>query len=189
MQKSRGEQKVAVVRSGDGQREADENTETHVTKPSLGGRMGRRPFAMGTIGAAVAAVVLALAGMTASASAAALSEGDEQCLACHGAPGLEKQLASGETLSLHIPGDAFAQSVHGVIGCTGCHTDINLASHPPAENPISTKRDFSIAMVQVCRTCHSDAVRAVGQERPRGPRPRRQPGSLRFAPAAIRLTP
>ena len=118
--------------------------------------MGRSPFAFGAIGAAVAAVVLALAGMTVSASAAALSAGDKQCLACHGSPGMEKQLAGGETLSLHIEGDGFAQSVHSVIGCTGCHADIDLASHPPAENPIATKREFSIAMVQICRTCHND---------------------------------
>ena len=108
------------------------------------------------IGAAAAAVVLALAGMTGSASAAAPSADDEQCLACHGSPGMEKQLAGGETLSLYIQGDRFAQSVHSVIGCTGCHADIDLASHPPAESPIGTKRAFSIAMVQICRTCHND---------------------------------
>jgi hypothetical protein len=117
--------------------------------------MARGPFARGTIGAAVAAVVLALAGMTASASAAALSAGDQQCLGCHGMQGLEKPLADGGSLSLHIPGDSFAQSVHSAIGCTGCHADVNLASHPPATNPISSKRNFSLAMVQVCRTCHS----------------------------------
>ncbi len=154
---------MAAVRSGGGPREADENTETHVTKPSLGGRMGLRPFAIRTIGAAVAAVVLALAGMIASASAAAPSEGDAKCLGCHGAPGLEKQLANGESLSLQIPGDAFAQSVHSVIGCTGCHTDIDPSSHPPAENSIGTKREFSIATVQVCRTCHSDEFEQWGK--------------------------
>jgi len=157
------EQRVAVVRSEGGPREADENTETPVTKPSLGGRMGLRPFAMRTIGAAAAAVVLALGGMTASAFAAAPSEGDAQCLGCHGAAGLEKQLASGETLSLQIPGDAFAQSVHSVIGCTGCHTDIDPSKHPPAENPISGKRAFSIATVQVCKNCHSDEFEQWGK--------------------------
>ena len=125
--------------------------------------MGRGPFAKGTIGAAVAAVVLALAGMTGSVSAAALSAGDQQCLGCHGMPGLEKPLADGQSLSLHIPGDSFAQSVHSAIGCTGCHADVNLASHPPAANPISSKRNFSLAMVQVCRTCHSGQFDQWGQ--------------------------
>jgi len=118
--------------------------------------MGRSPFAIGAIGAAAAAVVLALAGMTMSAFAAAPSAGDTQCLACHGSPGMEKQLAGGETLSLHIESDGFAQSVHSVIGCTGCHANIDPASHPPAESPITTKREFSVAMVQICRTCHND---------------------------------
>jgi hypothetical protein len=81
--------------------------------------------------------------------------GDHQCLACHAMDGLEKPLANGGTLSLHISGDAFAQSVHADIGCAGCHTDINLARHPPAANPIASQRVFSVAMVEVCRTCHS----------------------------------
>ena len=70
--------------------------------------------------------------------------------------GLEKPLGTGETLSLHIAGDTFAKSVHAALGCTGCHTDISLASHPPASNAIASKRAFSISMVQVCRTCHAD---------------------------------
>ncbi len=117
--------------------------------------MGRGPFAVGTFGAVVAAVVLVLAWMTAPASAAAPSPGDSQCLACHGMPGLEKPLPSGGTLSLHIAGDIFAQSVHSAIGCTGCHADINLASHPATVAPIASKGEFSLAMVQVCRTCHT----------------------------------
>ena len=117
--------------------------------------MGRGPFAMGTIGTAVAAVVLTLASLSTPASAGALSAGDSQCLTCHGMPGLEKPLADGGTLPLHIEGDHFAQSVHSTIGCTGCHADVNLASHPPAANTISNRRDFSTAMVQVCRNCHT----------------------------------
>ncbi len=115
--------------------------------------MGRGPFAMGTIGAAVAAVALALAAMTAPAKAA--GPADAQCVACHGMPGLEKPLADGQKLSLHIDGDTFAKSVHSGFGCTACHSDVNLSSHPPAPSPISSRRNFSLAMVQVCRTCHA----------------------------------
>ncbi len=123
--------------------------------------MGRR-FAMGAIGAA-AATVLAFAGMTAPASAAGPPTADQQCLACHGMPGLEKPLTGGGTLSLHIPGDTFAQSVHSLIGCTGCHADVNLASHPAAVEPIASKRNFSLAMVQICRTCHTVEFEQWGQ--------------------------
>jgi hypothetical protein len=134
-----------------------------VTKPGSGGRIGRRPFATGTIGAAVAAGVLALAGLAAPASAAALAAGDTQCLACHGMAGLEKPLDNGEKLSLQVPGDGFAQSVHNAIGCAGCHADIKPGSHPPAQNSITGRRNFSSAMVQVCRTCHSNEFAQWGQ--------------------------
>src|SRR5271166_4296484 len=81
--------------------------------------MKRGPVAMDYFWAA-AAIVLAVAGMSASATAAEPSKADQQCLACHGMPGLEKPLANGETLPLHVAGDSFAQSVHAGLGCTGC---------------------------------------------------------------------
>ncbi len=120
---------------------------------SLTDRVERRTFPMG---AAVAIMLLAVAGTIIPASAGALSDSDKQCLGCHETAGMEKPLASGETLSLHIPGDTFARSVHSVIGCTGCHSDIDLTSHPPAKSPIGSKRSFSIVLAQVCSGCHSD---------------------------------
>jgi hypothetical protein len=143
---------------------SDATTETPVTKRGLGGRGGLGALAMGAIRALAAAFVLAIGGLTAPPAAAAgvqpvaapLPAGDQQCLACHGMPGLEKPLSSGEKLSLHIDGDHFAPSVHSALGCAGCHSDVNLASHPPADNSIASKRAFSIAMVQICRTCHED---------------------------------
>ena len=166
-------------------KESDETTETPVTKPSLRGASARGAFATGGLRAAAVAVVLSIAGMTGSALAAdpaaapppaALSAADQTCLGCHGMAGVEKPLSSGETLSLHIAGDSFAQSVHAALGCTGCHTDINLASHPPASNSIASKRAFSIAMVQVCRTCHADKFEQVGEKRACRAGQRRQPG-------------
>jgi hypothetical protein len=106
------------------------------------------------------AVQLVLASFVFVATASA---SDQQCLACHSMAGLDKPLASGGTLSLHISGDNFAQSVHASIGCSGCHTDINLAQHPPAVNPIASQRVFSVAMVQVCRTCHNDKFEQWGK--------------------------
>ena len=95
--------------------------------------------------------------------AAAASASDQQCLACHSMSGLEKPLANGGTLSLHISGEGFGQSVHASIGCSGCHTDINIAQHPPAANPIASQRVFSVAMVQVCRACHADKFEQWGK--------------------------
>ncbi len=90
------------------------------------------------------------------AADAAPSATSEQCLGCHGAEGMEKKLADGATLQLHVPGDAFARSVHNSIGCTGCHADVDLAAHPPAEKTIESRRSFSLAMTQLCRGCHAD---------------------------------
>ena len=149
-----------------------------MTKPSLRGRMARGAYAIGGLRAAAAAVMLSVAGMAAPAlgdppapaapasaapPAAALPAGDQLCLGCHGMAGLEKPLSSGETLSLHIAGDGFAHSVHAALGCTGCHTDINLSSHPPASNSIASKRAFSIQMVQICKTCHADKFEQWGK--------------------------
>jgi hypothetical protein len=105
---------------------------------------------------AAVVIVLGLAGMTAPALADALSSEDRQCLNCHAAPGLEMPVGGGATLSLHVAEDRFAPSVHSVLGCTGCHEDIKLPGHPATGKPIAGKREFSIAMVQVCRTCHDD---------------------------------
>ena len=118
-----------------------------------GGKVRRGLLSMGTLNPAIAIVLLAVAGMTAPAFAGA---DDGKCLACHGSAGMEKHLANGETLSLHISGDTFAKSVHSMLGCAGCHSDIDLASHPAANNAITSKRSFSIARAQVCGGCHSD---------------------------------
>lgn len=146
-----------------------------MTKPSLGRPTGGRAIALGAIRAAAVAVALLVAGVAAPAfaappaatpaatpSASTLPADDQLCLGCHGMAGLEKPLSSGETLSLHVAGDTFAQSVHSALGCKGCHTDINLASHPPASNSIASKRAFSIAMVQVCANCHADKLKQWG---------------------------
>ena len=107
-----------------------------------------------SIRATVIAVLLAVVGMAAPASAAPPSAADQQCMMCHGAPGMTKTLGDGQILPLQVAADHYAQSVHAAFGCAGCHADVNLASHPPAVNPIASKRAFSMAMVQVCRTCH-----------------------------------
>lgn len=84
------------------------------------------------------------------------STADQQCLACHGIAGMQKKLADGETLALHVPTALFEKSVHRSIGCRGCHSDINLATHPPAHKVIASKRSFALTMTRICRRCHAD---------------------------------
>jgi hypothetical protein len=69
---------------------------------------------------------------------------------------MEKKLEDGGTLPLQVPADMFAKSIHRSIGCTGCHSDIDPAAHPPAKNDIASARSFSVAMTQICRGCHAD---------------------------------
>ena len=85
-----------------------------------------------------------------------LSEADKTCLGCHSQQRLEKKLANNETLSLHVQADAFAKSVHTVIGCAGCHSDVNLKSHPAKTKKITDAREYSIASTEICRGCHAD---------------------------------
>lgn len=115
--------------------------------------------------ATIIVILLAgLAGTHTPAAAAALSQHDQQCMTCHGLPGLTKTLSNGETLPLHIDASHFADSVHAPLGCSGCHANVNLASHPPANNPIASRKAFSAAMSQqVCATCHTKEAAQWGQ--------------------------
>jgi predicted CXXCH cytochrome family protein len=106
--------------------------------------------------AIAAAMLVAAAWGSARAADNPLSAGDQACLGCHGMEGMEKKAANSDILSLHIEPGNFGKSVHAVIGCTGCHTDVTLDSHPAKEMAIKSARDFAIASTEACRGCHSD---------------------------------
>ncbi|MCX7170509.1 MAG: multiheme c-type cytochrome [Proteobacteria bacterium] len=108
---------------------------------------------------ALVALVFSVTSLTAGAagsSPATLTSQDQQCLGCHSVKGLEKKLANGETLSLHVPGQAFAQSVHNMIGCDVCHRNITLENHPPIKTKIASLRENSLELTKVCRSCHRE---------------------------------
>jgi len=105
-------------------------------------------------------VVIAAALMVAlSASARAadhpLSEQDNACLNCHGFEGTQKKATNGDILSLHIPQEDFAKSVHSAVGCSGCHADVT-PNHPSDVKGIAASRAYSIEKLDTCRTCHDD---------------------------------
>ena len=100
--------------------------------------------------------LLPAAARPAIAAEPAPSAADQNCLGCHGTAGMEKKLTDGDALQLHVPAGPYLQSVHGANGCTSCHSDIDIAKHPPEKNDIASKRSFSLSMTQVCRTCHAD---------------------------------
>ncbi len=104
-------------------------------------------------------VVAAALAFASPAAVGALSQEDEQCLACHSARQLEKKVASGETLSLHIEPTAFADSAHSALGCPACHSNVTTDNHPPARSKIASLRENSVAMTKVCRTCHGEVFK------------------------------
>lgn len=110
-------------------------------------------------------VVLAIAALTAVsllltsvAAIANVSEkpavaNDAKCLKCH-AKNLTKTLEDGNKLSLHVAESEFSDSVHGKIGCAGCHSEIAGKKHPSKES-ISDHRTFSLQQNKNCRSCHA----------------------------------
>jgi hypothetical protein len=115
-----------------------------------------RRFDLNVVLAAVLTALCCLLMPTPHAGAQALQAADQQCLGCHGMQGLEKKLNNAETLSLHVPAESFAKSVHGMLGCAGCHADVQAGSHPPSSKEMKSLRDYAIAASQACRGCHGD---------------------------------
>jgi hypothetical protein len=103
-----------------------------------------------------ALALLALAAATAHAAGAAVSKASQQCLECHAVQGLEKKLANGDTMPLHIDGRAFAKSAHSILGCAVCHAEVTVDNHPPVKKKINSVRENSLAMQKVCSSCHAD---------------------------------
>lgn len=130
-----------------------------MTRLRLGDGTCSRPWPVRAIALAwfFALLTVRIAAAQASADpAAVLPESDRKCLACHQTAGFQMQLPDGETMPLQISGDAFAHSVHSMLGCAGCHSDIDPAKHPADGIKIGSRRSFSLERVQVCAGCHSD---------------------------------
>lgn len=115
------------------------------------------------IGAALVAA-LALAAPHARAAgdpAAALGDADRQCLNCHGQAGLEKEFAKGDSVALHVDAGAFAKSAHAALGCSACHSEVDLKKHPGSGGKrYASSRAFAVAATEACRTCHESSVEA-----------------------------
>ena len=112
--------------------------------------------------AAIAALLVLFPAQFATAYAAPadkLSDADKTCLGCHGSDGLKKDLGGGKLLSLHVGGDAFAKSVHAMIGCASCHADVDLKTHAQKPKAIANSREYAVAMAKVCSGCHAEAMK------------------------------
>ena len=110
-------------------------------------------------GLSIVTAVLAAASITAHAADGVLAKASQQCLGCHGAEGLERKMANGDKVSLHVDGAVFAKSVHNVLGCAVCHADVTLENHPPVKSTFNSSREHSLALAKVCSTCHADKLK------------------------------
>ncbi len=104
--------------------------------------------------AAILAVPLCLAVAKASAETPAAAP-PVNCMDCHGQPGQQMTLSSGEKLSISIQPEAVTSSVHsGKLLCTDCHSSITSYPHPKVN--ASGRREYSIAQYDLCKKCHFD---------------------------------
>lgn len=89
--------------------------------------------------------LLATLWLTLAAPAPAPQSQNADCLACHG----EKNFKSESGRSLHVDGEKQKASVHGVLACRDCHSDIKEYPHPKHSARVE------------CSTCHADEAAAV----------------------------
>jgi hypothetical protein len=87
-----------------------------------------------------------------------VSNPDVKCLKCH-TKNLKKKLEDGEKMSLKVDVAGFEESVHSVIGCTGCHRDVGKSKHP-SKKPISSQRDYAVLQNETCSQCHAAKAEA-----------------------------
>ena len=100
----------------------------------------------------IAAAVLGTLVLASPAYAQPSAVDDQTCLACHGDPALSLKLRDGATVSLHVPRNALAQSVHAKVACADCHTGMAEVPHP--ERAFASRRDITAALDVQCRRCH-----------------------------------
>ncbi len=79
------------------------------------------------------------------------------CQSCHGQPGFSTELADGQTLSLFVSADHFANSVHRSFQCTTCHTSITEIPHKSPPLPSAQWRQQA---PKICGTCHTAELSA-----------------------------
>lgn len=85
----------------------------------------------------------------------ALSEADRACLECHGPEGPASKPPGAAAPTRPVDGEAFARSLHGSIGCEGCHENVSLPAHPGNERRPESARKYAMAQSKSCRACHA----------------------------------
>jgi cytochrome b subunit of formate dehydrogenase len=115
--------------------------------------------------ALLVSAIFAFACFPARLDAQAKPPSDSDCLACHG----QKDLESHSGRSLFVDASKQKASVHSILGCTDCHTDLKAFPHPAhiakvgcaachAEEAAAMPNSVhSILGADRCTTCHGSA--------------------------------
>jgi len=90
-------------------------------------------------------VALSLCWVLPAVAGAPAGPTNEDCLGCHADKGLVKEV-KGKKVSVYTDSSVLKASVHGSLGCTDCHADINEVPHSEKLAPVS------------CQSCHPDVA-------------------------------
>jgi hypothetical protein len=77
---------------------------------------------------------------------------NDLCMACHGRPDQVQTFPNGDTISISVDPEVYAQSKHANLACTTCHTNISTYPHP--ENPANSAREYTLQYQNSCNQCH-----------------------------------
>lgn len=111
---------------------------------------GRWPLLLGVFALLALAAVPTRPG-TVLAAAKAPAWGD--CLDCHEDDSLSLTTAKGEKLSLMVKAADLAGSAHSGVECQGCHSGVQLDTHPEGNTVASLDR-YRLAASRACLSCH-----------------------------------
>jgi hypothetical protein len=101
--------------------------------------------------------LLAVLALLGAGTVLAQESANDACLACHGQPGMQTTLPSGEILYLTVNEEVYNASVHGQQGmlCIHCHADASQYPHPSLT--ANSRRDLSLSLYRSsCILCHRD---------------------------------
>jgi len=75
-----------------------------------------------------------------------LAQTVEDCLICHGDESLTTMDSTGKEISLFVDESIFANSIHKILGCTGCHKGVEAEMHETPPEPVN------------CGMCHAEVM-------------------------------
>jgi predicted CXXCH cytochrome family protein len=122
------------------------------------------PFRFRTISLLMIGLGILLAALTFRAPAAKAATNPQQdgpsnaeCLVCHGQDNMTLEVG-GDTILLTVDHEAYRASVHGLVNCVDCHSDISGFPHPEYDK--SSWRHLAISLYNAtrenCAKCHAE---------------------------------